>query len=413
MNKSTVVIPLVLITAAFCLFTCNENLAEPEKSGEKAITAFSIIHPSIAGTIDEAAKTVAIRVPEGTNIRSLTATFTTTGVSVAIGSITQVSGLTVNDFSSPLAYTVTAEDGSAVDYTVTVTIATKKITSFSFASINATGSIDEAKKTIIIAVPGTADLTALVATFTTTGVSVSVGSTTQESGVTVNDFSNPVIYKVTASDNTTADYTVAVAKSIPANWTTFDWTDTVMPPTGWLDRDNMNSYCSIADGILSFDSDSIQNQAHYRYQFSPMDTGSKMTLAFKARGDGAPNTLAWMFDFQNVYRGQLEIRNGQVNLQNGTATIGTVSASASVMHTYMVSCEMLSTGLRMNVYIDGAPTAALSGTVTVGASGTYIRLGDLSGNNTYKGSLDWIIWTSDGSFFPGGVDMPAGYSLVP
>jgi hypothetical protein len=154
MKIGAAVILLVIITAVFCLFTCNENLAEPEKSSEKAITAFSIINPSIAGTIDETAKTVAIRVPEGTNIRSLTATFTTTGVSVAIGSVTQVSGLTVNDFSSPLVYTVTAEDGSAADYTVTVTVATKKITSFSFASINATGSIDEARKTITVAVPG-------------------------------------------------------------------------------------------------------------------------------------------------------------------------------------------------------------------------------------------------------------------
>jgi hypothetical protein len=244
-------------------------------------------------------------------------------------------------------------------------------------------------------------------------VSVKVGSAIQQSDITANDFTNAVTYTVTASDGTTADYTVSIIKSVQANWTTFDWTDTVMPPTGWLDRDNMNTYCSIADGILSFDSDSIQFQTHYRYPFSPMDTGSKMTLVFKARGDGAPNTLAWMFDFQNVYRGQLEIRNGQVNLQNGTATIGTVNVSTSVMHTYMVSCEMLSTGLRMKVYIDGTPTAALSGTMTVGASGTYIRLGDLSGNNTYQGSLDWIIWTSDGVFFPGGVDMPAGFTLKP
>ena len=44
--------------------------------------------------------------------------------------------------------------------------------------------------------PGT-DVTALVATFTTTGASVKVGSTVQVSGTTANDFTYPVVYTVT------------------------------------------------------------------------------------------------------------------------------------------------------------------------------------------------------------------------
>ena len=384
------------------------------KSDEKAITTFSIENPAIAGTIDENGKTISLEVPEGTNIRSLTAIFTTTGASVAIGSVTQISGLTVNDFSSPVVYTVRAEDNSTAEYTVAITVVSRKITGFSFPSINATGSIDESKKTISVAVPGETDLTALVAVFTTSGMSVSVGATTQQSGATANDFTNPVIYTVKASDGSTADYTVSVVQSIPANWTTFDWTDDVSPPDGWQDRESMNTYCTVIDGILSFDSREGANQAHYRYQFSPSpDTGSAITLVLKARGDGTANSLAWMLDFQYMYRGQIEFRNGEVSLQNGSSTIGTVSISASVMHTYMVTYEILSTGLRINVFIDGAPTAVLSGTVTAAASNAFIRLGDMSNNNTYMGSLDWIMWTTDGAFFPGGVDMPEGFSLTP
>jgi hypothetical protein len=410
MKISTFLIPCL---AVLINLSCDKNAVEPEQKSEKAITAFSFALPAAQGTIDETAKTITVEVPEGTNIRSLAANFTVTGVSVTIGTVAQISGITVNDFSSPLVYTVTAEDNSTASYTVTVRVITKKITSFSFSSISAIGSIDEAKKIITVAVPGGTDVTALVAAFTTTGVIVSIGSTVQVSGVTANDFTDAVVYIVKASDGTTSSYTVTVIRSEAANWNVFDWTDTVMPPSGWQDRDNMNTYCTIADGILSFNSDSASNQAHYRYSMSPLDSGAKMTVVLKARGDGLANSLAWMVDFQSTYRGQLEIRNGQVSLQNGTSTIASVTVSASAMHTYMISYENIGSGMRINVYIDGAPTALLSGTVTVGASGTYIRLGDLSGSNTYKGSLDWIMWTTDGAFFPGGVDIPEGFSLKP
>ena len=49
-----------------------------------------------------------------------------------------------------------------------------------------------------------------VATFTTTGASVKVGSTVQVSGTTANDFTAPLVYTVTAADHSTQDYTVTV-----------------------------------------------------------------------------------------------------------------------------------------------------------------------------------------------------------
>jgi hypothetical protein len=50
----------------------------------------------------------------------------------------------------------------------------------------------------------------LVATFTTNGTSVKVGSTIQVSGATPNDFTTPIVYIVTADDSSTATYTVTV-----------------------------------------------------------------------------------------------------------------------------------------------------------------------------------------------------------
>jgi hypothetical protein len=50
----------------------------------------------------------------------------------------------------------------------------------------------------------------MAAAFTTTGAAVSVGGVIQTSGVTSNDFTNPVTYRVTAADGSWQDYTVTV-----------------------------------------------------------------------------------------------------------------------------------------------------------------------------------------------------------
>ncbi|MBN1410133.1 MAG: SUMF1/EgtB/PvdO family nonheme iron enzyme [Spirochaetales bacterium] len=179
----------------------------------KAITAFSFASPAATGVINEGAKTIAVTVPYGTNVTALVATFTTTGASVKVGSTTQVSGTTANNFTNPVTYTVTAADSSTQDYTVTVTIAlnpAKAITAFGFPAYSATGTINETLKTIAVTVPYRTIVTALVATFTTTGASVKVGSTVQVSGTTANNFTNPVTYTVTAADSSTQNYIVTV-----------------------------------------------------------------------------------------------------------------------------------------------------------------------------------------------------------
>lgn len=107
------------------------------------------------------------------------------------------------------------EDGNWGTATITVSLTApavpKAITSFAFADPAATGAINEALKTIFVSVPNGTDVTSLIAYFTTTGVGVKVGSTTQVSGTTQNDFTNPVVYTVTGSDGSTANYTVTVS----------------------------------------------------------------------------------------------------------------------------------------------------------------------------------------------------------
>jgi hypothetical protein len=76
---------------------------------------------SATGTVDEVNHTIAVTVPYGTSVTNLVATFTTTGQTVKVGSTVQASGVTANNFSSPVTYTVVAADSSTQNYVVTVT----------------------------------------------------------------------------------------------------------------------------------------------------------------------------------------------------------------------------------------------------------------------------------------------------
>jgi hypothetical protein len=202
-------------------------------AGAKEITAYAFLSASNAGLVASVVATIsgtsiAATVPAGSNVTALIATFSTTGASVsvtpaprAVGGTPQASGVTANNFTRPVIYRVTAADGSTQDFTVTVTVApttAKAITAYAFLSANngelarnAIATIDGA--TIDMRVPIGTDVTALVATFSTTGASVAVAGAPQTSGVTANDFSRPVVYRVTAADGSTQDFTVTVTQA--------------------------------------------------------------------------------------------------------------------------------------------------------------------------------------------------------
>lgn len=73
-------------------------------------------------TINHTTKAVAVTVPTGTTVTALVPVFDHDGLSAKVGSTVQYSGETANDFTSPVVYRITAEDGTYTDYTVTVTI---------------------------------------------------------------------------------------------------------------------------------------------------------------------------------------------------------------------------------------------------------------------------------------------------
>ena len=193
----------------------------------KEITAFSFTiaaNPQLDNTVTGVitGTEIALTVPYSTDVTELVATYTMNGASVSAGGTEQESGVTANDFTDPVTHTVTAEDGSTQEYTVTVTAAPpsaeKEITRYSFpAADNAELYTDIAGiisgTEITVTVPFGTDVTVLTGAFVTSGYSVTVGGTAQESGVTANDFSDPVTYTVTAEDGSVRDYTVTVSIS--------------------------------------------------------------------------------------------------------------------------------------------------------------------------------------------------------
>ena len=188
-------------------------------SNAAEITAYSLPGQTGSAVINSAAGTIGVTVPAGTNVTAMAATFTVSaGVSsVKVGSVSQVSGTTTNNFTNPVTYVVTAQDGvTTKNWVVTVTTAASnaaEITAYSLPGQTGSAVINSAAGTIGVTVPAGTNVTAMAATFTVSaGVSsVKVGSVSQVSGTTANNFTNPVTYVVTAQDGvTTKNWVVTV-----------------------------------------------------------------------------------------------------------------------------------------------------------------------------------------------------------
>lgn len=171
----------------------------------KSITAFTIAGQQGGTTINEGAGTIALTMPYATDVTALVPTLTHTGASVDPGSEV------AQNFTSPVVYTVTAEDGTTKAYSVTVTVApnpAKAITAFTIAGQIGGTTIDEGAGTITLLMPYATNLTALSPTITHTGASVSPASGAAQ------NFTNPVVYTVTAADATTKTYTVTLTVAL-------------------------------------------------------------------------------------------------------------------------------------------------------------------------------------------------------
>ncbi len=85
---------------------------------KKLISGFVLAAQTGAATINDGAGTIDIEVANGTNVTALQPTVTIS----TDATVSPASGV-ATDFTNPVVYTVTAEDGTTKAYTVTVTVA--------------------------------------------------------------------------------------------------------------------------------------------------------------------------------------------------------------------------------------------------------------------------------------------------
>ena len=97
-----------------------QKVGAANEGSSDSITAFAIVSPAATGAIN--GSTIVVTVPYNTSVTALVATFATTGASVKVGSAVQNSGITANDFTNSVTYTVTAANGSTQNYVVTVSV---------------------------------------------------------------------------------------------------------------------------------------------------------------------------------------------------------------------------------------------------------------------------------------------------
>ncbi len=177
----------------------------------KRLLSFSLADSGTKAEIDDSASTIALLLPFGSDRSSLVASFESSPSSqVLVGAIAQVSGMTANDFSKPVTYTVEAADGTRAYYRVTASYLPdmgKSFTAFTFTGSLKT-DIDIAAGAVTVTLPFGTNLSSLVARYTTSAKSVKVGKTAQVSGTTANNFLVPITYTLAAADLSTANWTV-------------------------------------------------------------------------------------------------------------------------------------------------------------------------------------------------------------
>lgn len=92
---------------------------------EADIKTFTIATGTVV--IDEESKTIAVAMPKNSVVTALKPTFTISKYAkIKVGTEPQISGVTANNFTNPVTYVVTAEDGVTInEWIVTVTVATE------------------------------------------------------------------------------------------------------------------------------------------------------------------------------------------------------------------------------------------------------------------------------------------------
>jgi hypothetical protein len=184
----------------------------PSSSG-KEITKFALGKGGYneLGTIDEATRTITLKANYATNLEAVKLVIESVYDSEIFINNTLYSSKENYNLSSNQSLKVVAQDKSETSYSIDV-ITDSPVSSFTFTGLvpEPAGRINESSKTITVDVLKETNLYQLKATWTGSLGKVTVAGTTQENGVTQNDFSKPVVYTFYKGNNKGDEYTVTV-----------------------------------------------------------------------------------------------------------------------------------------------------------------------------------------------------------
>jgi|GEM_PF-1659543 len=169
--------------------------------------------PGLTPVLDVASATYAFSVAAGTDVKKLSLTF-----GLATGATATPQPGSVQDFTNPVPYTVTAENKTTTKtFRVRVIVQAspksteKQLLSFSFGTLSppVQTTVNQTTKAITATLSADANLAALVPTIT-----VSAKATVSPASGVSQDFSRPVNYTVTAEDGSTQVYQATIDKRI-------------------------------------------------------------------------------------------------------------------------------------------------------------------------------------------------------
>ncbi|HHX61810.1 MAG TPA: hypothetical protein GX707_14070 [Epulopiscium sp.] len=197
---------LAITVMALAVFTACEKEDEVIKSSEKQMKEFFIVSDSkkIEGTIHQESSIIDVEVPYSTDVSSLI-----TELVISDKATVKPNSGVVQDFTSPVTYMVSAEDGSTATYKVSVTVANiKNADILGFTVDGMQGDINQEEKTITLTLPHTAEISNLKPVLT-----ISEGASVNRNSAVEVNFTETVIYTVTNSDGHTKSYQVTINKA--------------------------------------------------------------------------------------------------------------------------------------------------------------------------------------------------------
>ncbi|MDO6818972.1 hypothetical protein, partial [Zobellia sp. 1_MG-2023] len=187
------------------------NVEADTRSNENDITQFTLSPISGDAILDNVNHTATITVPFGTDLL-----VAPTNLVVSTGASVSPLGNVERDFSTPVNYAVTAENGDVQNWTIIVNeeVDTRSnendITQFTLSPTSGDAVLDNVNHTATITVPFGTDL--FVAP---TNLVVSTGASVSPLGNVERDFSNPVNYTVMAENGDSQVWQVIVNVNSP------------------------------------------------------------------------------------------------------------------------------------------------------------------------------------------------------